>query len=496
MLRGPVPALVLCDRKIQGCNRAAKRLLGLDITGQDLDAYLLSNTLDSLLSLGPDDVCLTGFQGHSGSLDVEVSVAPFFDEQPDGETQEGWVLFLRDMTARNRTQAALLRLVSVMEQAPYPIVELTQEGTLLFANESANRAFPSLWHVGSKHPATSGFDNAVALFRSGRALFVERELKVEGQVYQQRLCWFAETGTVRAFFFDATNLHATRDELVRASHQAGMAEVVAEVLHNLGNLLNSVNISASLLQTRLENSRVVRLHKALEVLDERADDLATYLTEDPRGKMHLFYLQTLCEAVRVEHKELLEESYTLLERVQRISHAITAQQRQTGTVVLREPYLLSALLDDAFAVVSASFRNSNVECSFSLEPFPEIVVERYRVVQILVHLLTNARDAVQNNADSKGRTVEVRVTKTPKQSFCIQVKDNGVGIAPEDQTRIFAPGFTTKAEGYGFGLHSASNAARAMNGHLICHSDGLGTGASFSLTLPLELAAQDPPSIG
>jgi signal transduction histidine kinase len=66
----------------------------------------------------------------------------------------------------------------------------------------------------------------------------------------------------------------------------------------------------------------------------------------------------------------------------------------------------------------------------------------------------------------------------------ISVADNGVGIAAEDLTRVFAHGFTTRPDGHGFGLHSGALATREMGGALLVHSEGLGKGATFTLELP------------
>jgi signal transduction histidine kinase len=68
----------------------------------------------------------------------------------------------------------------------------------------------------------------------------------------------------------------------------------------------------------------------------------------------------------------------------------------------------------------------------------------------------------------------------------VTVTDNGEGIAPDNLTRIFSYGFTTRQQGHGFGLHSGANAAKEMGGQLTAHSAGPGQGAVFTLVLPLN----------
>jgi signal transduction histidine kinase len=96
-------------------------------------------------------------------------------------------------------------------------------------------------------------------------------------------------------------------------------------------------------------------------------------------------------------------------------------------------------------------------------------------------LITNAKAAMSNAiiktltlSTATGQAGEVRLS----------IRDTGCGIAPENITRIFSHGFTTKDGGHGLGLHSSVLAAKEMNGALTAHSDGPGLGATFVLELP------------
>jgi two-component system, NtrC family, sensor kinase len=120
-----------------------------------------------------------------------------------------------------------------------------------------------------------------------------------------------------------------------------------------------------------------------------------------------------------------------------------------------------------------------------------VEVDKHKALQILVNLLRNARQAVDSSA-LPNRCVHVRIREGQDHSVQVQVQDSGVGIAPENLTRIFAHGFTTKKDGHGFGLHSGALAAAEMGGSLTVHSDGLGAGATFTLVLPLVLDRARP----
>ena len=105
---------------------------------------------------------------------------------------------------------------------------------------------------------------------------------------------------------------------------------------------------------------------------------------------------------------------------------------------------------------------------------------------MLVNLFKNARESMAE-AGVRGRLC-IRVRRNGKR-LCLEVEDNGVGIARENLARIFNHGFTTKRGGHGFGLHASANAATEMSGHLSAASAGQGRGATFTLDLPLEPAS-------
>jgi signal transduction histidine kinase len=106
-------------------------------------------------------------------------------------------------------------------------------------------------------------------------------------------------------------------------------------------------------------------------------------------------------------------------------------------------------------------------------------------MQILLNLISNATHAMKGNLD-RPRRLSLRVEVTNEGTMKLTVADTGVGIPPENLTRIFAHGYSTHAEGHGFGLHGSALAAKEMGGTLSVHSDGDGTGAAFTLDVPFE----------
>jgi PAS domain S-box-containing protein len=282
------------------------------------------------------------------------------------------------------------------------------------------------------------------------------------------------------------DLAVANQRLLDVSRRAGMAEVASSVLHNVGNVLNTVNVSAALLADRLRASRAPNLARAVALLREHEADLAAFLQGDPQGQALVAYLAGVAEHMVGEQTLLLEEVGALGNSVDHIKEIVAMQQgyaRATGGV--EETLPASALLADAVRMHAESLSRHQIELEREVADDPEVTVEKHKVLQILVNLISNAKNACGARAGGTGRVV-VRLEAKGRTHFRFRVTDDGVGIAPENLTRIFQHGFTTRKEGHGFGLHSAALTARELGGILSAASDGPGRGATFTLELPLR----------
>ncbi|MDY0833016.1 MULTISPECIES: DAHL domain-containing protein [unclassified Pseudomonas] len=282
-------------------------------------------------------------------------------------------------------------------------------------------------------------------------------------------------------------LKDAQSELMDSARQAGMAEIATNVLHNVGNVLNSVNISAELVTRKLRTSKALGLGKAMQLINEHRRDLGTFLTEDEKGKLLPDYLNQLVEAIATEQQGLTEELAQLSKSVDHIKDIVSTQQSYAGASTLLEPVHISALMEDALRMNSGALSRHHVTVVKDYHDVPEIMADKHRLLLILVNLISNAKYAMSNLTD---RTRKMTLTVMPLDDGTLQisVKDEGEGIPAENMTRIFTHGFTTRKEGHGFGLHSCALAALEMKGRLTAHSDGPGKGALFTLHIPLEPA--------
>lgn len=270
-------------------------------------------------------------------------------------------------------------------------------------------------------------------------------------------------------------------QLRDASRQAGMAEVATNVLHNVGNVLNSVNVSATLVADGLKRSRTAGLARVVSLLEEHRTDLGAFVSLDERGKVLPRYLAELSKQLAADQAMALQELQSLQGNIDHIKEIVAMQQRYAKLSGATDTIDVTHLVEESLRINTSGFERHAIAIVREFAPVPAITVDKHKVLQILVNLLRNAKDACES-ADRKSVTIRVGACGTGVQ---VAVADTGVGILPENMTRIFGHGFTTKKTGHGFGLHSGALAAKELGGTLRAESHGAGLGATFVLELPL-----------
>ena len=282
-----------------------------------------------------------------------------------------------------------------------------------------------------------------------------------------------------------TKLAETHKQLLTISRQAGMAEVATGVLHNVGNVLNSVNVSTTVLADRVRQSKIDKIGKLSELVHQHSADLGDFFGRDPRGRHVPSFLKALAEHLQLERTGLLVEIESLRKNVEHIKDIVAMQQCYAKVSGVSEPVALAELIDDAVRMNAGMLASDEVALVRDFESTPAITTEKHKVLQILVNLLRNAKHAC-DEASRPDKKIIIRA-EAGTERVKIVVIDNGVGIPRDNLTRIFAHGFTTRKTGHGFGLHSGAIAARELGGSLTAESEGPGLGARFVLELPYKL---------
>lgn len=279
-------------------------------------------------------------------------------------------------------------------------------------------------------------------------------------------------------------LNDMQRQLLDASRQAGMAEVATSVLHNVGNVLNSLNVSCTLACDQLSKTRIPLLRKCVGLLREHQTDLPAFLTADSKGKALPEYLEKLSGFLEDENAKVLAEMQAVSHHVEHIKQIVTAQQSYGKMFGVTESFDPRSVVEQAIRINEESFERHQIAIVREFPVEHTVTADRHKMLQILVNLLRNAKQSIME-AVPPTRRVNVRVQELRPGWLGVAIQDTGMGISPENQARIFQHGFTTKKGGHGFGLHASVLSAREMKGDLTFHSEGVGTGAVFTLELPL-----------
>jgi PAS domain S-box-containing protein len=324
-----------------------------------------------------------------------------------------------------------------------------------------------------------------ALYRrkDGTKFFVETSLKLTNQDKQEYIIAIARDITERKRA--EAKLKAAQEKLLETARKVGMAEVATGVLHNVGNVLNSVSVTAESLQKRIRHSKASYLKDAVNLLDEHSNKLGEFMTNEERGKKLPAFLANLSKELVDEQQRCLESLEALTKHVQHVADIIQLQQSYSKTKGLIEPTSIAELIEDAIQINAESLSRNNVEVQQEIANLPAIMLDRHKVLQILTNLISNGIYALsKSNKDEK--TLTISVINLDNDNIQIEVCDNGIGIPEENMARIFEHGFTTKKKGHGFGLHSTALSVNELNGSIKAHSDGIDQGAVFTIKLPFK----------
>jgi len=348
--------------------------------------------------------------------------------------------------------------------------------------------------------ARPAFDDEQEIIRTGTPIVgkLEKETHRDGRLtwaLTTKMPWRDAEGKIIGTFGiskDITPLKAAEAELeaahqrlVETSRLAGMAEVASDVLHNVGNTLNSVNVSCSLVIDAIRQLNFSNLARIPALLRENAGRLEEFLTTDPRGRHIPQYLAAIHEKFEEQKGLLLEELGQLRQHIDHVNQIIAMQQSYANVAGVLEAIDITQLVEDAIQINAAALHRHTIQYHRAFEPLPPVLVDKHKVLQILINVIRNAKYAL-SESQSPEKLLTLRVRRAAEDQVQIQVIDNGIGIPAENLTRIFAHGFTTRRNGHGFGLHSGALAARELGGSLCAQSDGPGRGATFTLTLPLR----------
>jgi PAS domain S-box-containing protein len=319
--------------------------------------------------------------------------------------------------------------------------------------------------------------------KDGEKFFVETSLKFVTQEKQDYIIAIARDITERKR--GEAKLKAAQEKLLETARQVGMAEVATGVLHNVGNVLNSVSVTAESIQKRIRKSKVSYLADAVHLFEEHSSNLSTFLTSEEHGKKLPLFLANLSQELIEDQTKQLESLEELTKHVQHVADIIQLQQSYSKTKGITEPASITELIDDSVKINAEAISRNHIDVRRNYADLPTMLLDRHKVLQILTNLISNAVYALAKSSNEE-KILELGVREFKAGYIKIEVRDNGIGIPAENLTRIFEHGFTTKEKGHGFGLHSTALSINELNGSIIVRSDGPNKGALFTIELPFK----------
>jgi two-component system, sensor histidine kinase and response regulator len=458
----------VCTLDAQGhivsLNPAGERLLGWSETA--CIGALLHDLIDCWLQLEDEEQSLcpitqvlqtgkpawtakTTIRCRDGSRrPVEVKCVPL-----DAPGQAGAIFTFRDLSRQLQLEQQLLRLASMPEESPNPIVELDAQAHLLYAN-TAMMALMEQYGFGAQgYPAIlpAGIDQIVSACLGSGETRAGVNVIVAAKHYMWTFFPMPQLGLLRGYGVDLTEQKRVEQELQRARDAALEAsrvksEFLANVSHELRTPLNGIIGMTEL-------------------------TLSTPLTAEQQE-----WLDTVKESAHSLH---------LL-----INDILDFSKVEAGKLELRpRPIRLRRSLDSTLKLFTLRARENGLALGCEIDPeIPdEVVADADRVRQILSNLIDNAIKFTEQGE------VRIRVAlaehTTDALVVHVTVTDTGIGIPKDKQRCIFEPftqadGSATRSHGgTGLGLTIAMQLVHMMQGEIWVESDGPATGSTFHFTM-------------
>jgi signal transduction histidine kinase len=282
-------------------------------------------------------------------------------------------------------------------------------------------------------------------------------------------------------------LQVLNKKLIEISRQAGMAEVATGILHNVGNVLNSVNVGTTILTDRIRTSKLSYLVEAVNLMAEHQDDIGEFMSRDPKGKQLPRFLSKVADYHTEEKAQWLQELDSLSKNVDHINIIISKQQSNATLSGLIEAIAVEELVQEAISSYAPLLEECNVELTRDFLDCPKVRIDKHQVLQVLENLIRNAVQALKDGNSSQ-KCLSISISQNDDRLAQIAVTDNGIGIEPGNFQKLFRQEFTYKKDGHGVGLHCGALAVKQMGGELRGHSDGINKGATFVMILPINEA--------
>lgn len=271
-------------------------------------------------------------------------------------------------------------------------------------------------------------------------------------------------------------------DLERAA-ATGKAEFATTVLHNIGNVLNSLFVSVDQISRTIENSKSSKLQRGVNLMVENKQELAHFLTENERGRMLPEYLEKCTEQIEKEQIAIQGELEEISHKIELMRDIIETQQTHAARDLPPDLHPLDHIVENALRIQQASLIARKILVNKDIDKPVRVAAHKIQLTHIIINLIKNAAEAM-NETPEHQRRLDVSIETESSGQVVLKITDSGCGIEKDHLDKLFSYGFTTKDLGHGFGLYSVARAVSDMGGRIEAESDGAGKGATFILRFP------------
>jgi signal transduction histidine kinase len=277
-------------------------------------------------------------------------------------------------------------------------------------------------------------------------------------------------------------LEQAQDELVNRAMEAGMSQMAAIGLHNIGNAITPLNVLMEKMKTgELEN--IARfLQKCHDDLASHAADLGHYVSDGQRGRQVFDYMGELIHSLIDHDKKQFDMLGRMDTALSYISQILTLQQYYaSGSQEIKELVDLNDLLEDAIRLQTGTLEKRGIAVKRNfLEPMPKLLIDKNRLMQVIVNLVKNSYEAIELQQSGLAQKVIELKTFAHNDRLGFEIVDNGIGIDPADIDRVLELGQSQKGSS-GFGLYYCKMFVENSHGKLVFASRGPGKGAAVKI---------------
>jgi len=277
------------------------------------------------------------------------------------------------------------------------------------------------------------------------------------------------------------DLQKTQEVAQKHVKAADRVDLANSVLHNVGNVLNSVNVSCAQIDNFLTSSRLSQCLLALRLFEKNRGNITEFLTSDAKGKQLPEYFRLVSSILEEEHQQLSEEVKEMRKKIQLMKDLVDAQQSSSKSSTRIASSNLGELIEESLKVNRALIDSFDVRLETNYDPNLLVDVMQVEFTHVLINIIKNGIEAMGDTSD---RILKIESHTENDTVVHISLTDSGHGISEENMAKMFTRGFTTKDSGHGFGLPFCLESLREMGGDLQVSSEGMGKGATFTLIIP------------